>query len=96
MLYYPFDAAKVRLFLCVRKHSEQYSVISTLFLTQVKFLPLYTTRHLYSKRTQVVEVRAEGPKALSPYSSHLRKLSYKETLNRLFMLKKSEIIHFCR
>ena len=35
---------------------------STLFLTQVKFLPLYTTRHLYSKRTQVVEVRACGEK----------------------------------
>ena len=66
MLYYPFDDAKVRHFLCVRKHFEQQSVISTLFLTQVKFLPLYTTRHLYSKRTQVVEVRAEGPKTLSP------------------------------
>ena len=59
---------------------------STLFLTQVKFLPLYTTRHLYSKRTQVVEVRACG--------ENLRNLNYKETLNRLFMLKKSEIIHF--
>ena len=27
---------------------------------------------------------------------NLRNLNYKETLNRLFMLKKSEIIHFCR
>ena len=28
------------------------------------------------------------------WGKNLRNLNYKETLNRLFMLKKSEIIHF--
>lgn len=36
-------------------------------------------------------------KAFAPFrpcGENLRNLNYKETLNRLFMLKKSEIIHF--
>ena len=59
---------------------------STLFLTQVKFYPC--TPHTTSIQKELKWLK------YGRVGKNLRNLNYKETLNRLFMLKKSEIIHF--